>query len=225
VVERGGSQAIPRPKDWLPGKLAPWHGFDRFLGVEHVANALLDFTPSQLVRGPAVDRPDNRGRDSAVLVLLYDGPDGATTVLTKRALHMRKHAGEIAFPGGAIDAEDQDPWAAARREAYEEVALDPALPQRLGELDRFVTGASYSLVTPLVASLTEPPDLEASPDEVHSILHVSLAELLDPAVYREERWMFDGQYRSLYFFELAGETVWGATALMLHRLLTLVTDS
>lgn len=153
------------------------------------------------------------------MVALYDGAEGATTVLTRRPQHMRKHAGEVAFPGGAHDDGDESMWATAVREAHEEVALDPALPQPVGELDRFVTGASFSLVQPIVARLDEPPLLVPSPDEVEVILHVPLLELLSPGVYRQEEWFWQDEWRTMHYFDLVGDTVWGATALMLHNLL------
>ena len=116
-------------------------------------------------------------------------------------------------------------WATALREAEEEVALDPSLPQLVGELDRFVTGASFSLVQPIVARLDEPPRLVPSPDEVEVILHVPLLELLSPGVYRQEEWFWDGAWRTMHYFDLVGDTVWGATALMLHNLLEVATGS
>lgn len=154
-----------------------------------------------------------------MLVALYDGADGATTILTRRPQHMRKHAGEVSFPGGANDEDDESLWHTAVREAHEEVALDPQLPRQVGELDSFVTGASFSLVQPIVAELDEPPLLVASPDEVEVILHVPLLELLSPGVYRQEEWFWDGDWRTMHYFDLVGDTVWGATALMLHNLL------
>ena len=132
---------------------------------------------------------------------------------------MRKHAGEVSFPGGANDETDESLWHTAVREAHEEVSLDPELPKLVGELDRFVTGASFSLVQPIVARLAEPPLLVASPDEVEVILHVPLVELFHPGVYRQEEWFWDGAWRTMHFFDLVGDTVWGATALMLHNLL------
>lgn len=160
-----------------------------------------------------------------MLVAVYDGADGATTILTRRPQHMRKHAGEVSFPGGAHDPEDESMWHTAVREAHEEVALDPSLPSRVGELDTFVTGASYSLVKPIVASLDEPPMLVASPDEVDVILHVPLLELLSDGVYRQEEWLWQDEWRTMHYFDLVGDTVWGATALMLHNLLEVVTQS
>ncbi len=138
---------------------------------------------------------------------------------------MRKHAGEVAFPGGSHDETDESMWHTALREASEEVALNPMLPQLAGELDSFVTGASYSLVQPIVATLSEPPRLEASPDEVDVIITVPLRELLAPGVYRVEDWFWNDQWIPMHFFDLIGDTVWGATALMLHNLLDVLAQS
>lgn len=220
MAGRGGPQAIPRPEKWRRGRTPPWAGSTTHrLSTDVVARRVADYTPSVVVRGPAVERPSTLGRRSAVLVALYDGAEGATTILTRRPQHMRKHAGEVSFPGGAHDQTDRSLWHTATREAHEEVALDPRLPKQVGELDRFVTGASFSLVQPIVARLDEPPLLVPSPDEVDVILHVPLLELLSPEVYRQEEWFWDGQWRTMHYFDLVGDTVWGATALMLHNLL------
>ena len=132
---------------------------------------------------------------------------------------MRKHAGEIAFPGGTVDDEDSSLWATAVREAEEEIALDPELPIHVANLDRFVTGASYSLVQPIVARLDARPQLIASPDEVDRIIEVPLAQLIEPDVYRVEEWYWNEEWVPMHFFGVLGETVWGATALMIHNLL------
>ena len=157
-----------------------------------------------------------------MLIAIYETDRGPTTVLTRRPQHMRKHAGEIAFPGGGYEDGDDSLWATATREAEEEVALDPNTCRQIGMLDRFVTGASFSLVQPFIAAIEEPPTLQPSPDEVEAILHVPLAELTHPDTYWQEEWLWEGQWRPMHFFGLVGDTVWGATALMLHQLLDLL---
>ncbi len=215
---RGGPQVIPHPVDWRECEARPWVIPEPFT-LATIEQAVVAYEPSELFRGPAVERPKTPGRRSAVLVAIYDGEHGPTTILTRRPQHMRKHAGEIAFPGGAHDETDESMWHTALREAEEEVALDPKLPRQIGEIDRFVTGASFSLVQPIVAALAGRPKLTASPDEVELILHVPLTELMTPGVYRAEEWFYNGEWRLMHFFDLVGDTVWGATALMLHNLL------
>lgn len=166
------------------------------------------------------------GRTSAVLVPLFPAADGEPSVLlTRRSPRMRAHTHEVAFPGGRHDAEDADHLVTALREAREEVNLDPTSIEIVGELDHFVTGGSQSLVYPYVGVLDGPPTgLEPNPAEVEAILQVSLRELLLDEVWREEIWTRDGMRSPVTFFELHGDTVWGATGNMLRQLLTIATD-
>jgi 8-oxo-dGTP pyrophosphatase MutT (NUDIX family) len=163
-------------------------------------------------------RPTAATRESAVLVPLYEVDGDAVVVLTRRSPALRSHTWEVSFPGGRAD-DGESAWQTALREANEEIALDPAAVRPIGDLDRFVTVGSRSLVHPVVGALTEKPALEAAPAEVDQILHVPLSELLLPEVFREELWPIEGSWRPITFFELHGNTVWGATAAMLRQLL------
>lgn len=222
AASRGGPQRIPRPDTWRPGGPAPWAHLDPVeVSLDDVTAALAARGPGQLI-GPA---PAGEHRRSAVLVALYDDDGEPHVVLTRRAPHLRSHRHEVSFPGGRIDPEDEDEWAAAVREAVEEVDLDPAAPRRVGELDSFITGGSHTFVTPLVAQLPGRPDLTPSEDEVEHILHVPLRELLLPEVWREEIWVRDEFIRPITFFELHGDTVWGATGAMLRQLLAIATGT
>ncbi len=176
--------------------------------------------------------PQTRGEvppdtgESAVLVVLYDDTDGPHVVLTRRSPGMRHHAHEMSFPGGRRDLEDPDLWSTAVRESVEEVALDPTEIEPIGELDSFVTGGSGVLVRPFVAVAHRRPELVvASPAEVESIRHVGLDELLLDVVWREEVWPAMGgrPERAITFFELIGDTIWGATGSMLRQLLAVAT--
>ena len=163
-------------------------------------------------------------RPSAVLAALYDDADGlATVVLTRRSAHLRSHRGEVSFPGGGVEPGDADLVATAVREAHEEVGLDPAAVEIIGEIDHLQTVTSRSYIVPFVGALPGRPELAPSPAEVAAILHVTLAELLDPAIYHQERWGLPPLEHPISFFELDGDTVWGATATMLRNLLELVT--
>jgi 8-oxo-dGTP pyrophosphatase MutT (NUDIX family) len=164
---------------------------------------------------------------SAVLVPLCEGPDGAQLVFTRRAWHLRSHTGEVCFPGGRRDPSDPDLVATALRESHEEIGLEPTAVEVIGELDRLTTVSSPSYIVPVVGVLDGDPPLRPALDEVDAILHVSLAELADPAIYREEIWARpDASGRpvdmALYFFELENDTLWGATARMVHNLLSLL---
>jgi len=152
------------------------------------------------------------------------GTSLAHVVLTRRAQHMRSHRGEVSFPGGAQEP-GEDFWTTAVREAFEEVALDPSTPIPIGELDHLRTVTSQSFIVPLVARLPGRPELVAHPGEVEQVLHVPLAELLLPEVFHEEIWIIGGQERPIFFFDIVGDTIWGATAAMLRNLLAIVTGT
>jgi len=112
---------------------------------------------------------------------------------------------------------------AALREADEEVGLDPTSVDVFGRLTTVCTAVNPAPIVPFVGSLPGRPVLRPNPAEVERAFAVSLAELSDPEVYREEVWTFpDGAERPMHFFELDGDTVWGATARMLRELLDVV---
>lgn len=225
---RGGSQHIPRPADFRLGGPAPWAGLPehrRRPSLEQVLDAVVAAVPTS-VPSPAPAPPGSA--PSAVLVLLYEHRDEPWVVLTRRAWHLRHHAGEVSFPGGRREPGDADLWATALREAAEETGLDPGSVGRIGRLDSFVTVGSRSLVCPYVATVDACPELVANPVEVERVLHVALSELTDPEAWREEVWSLDAAFggeRTMTFFELPGDTVWGATAAVLRRLLTVATGA
>lgn len=159
-------------------------------------------------------------RASAVLAPLYGQDDEVRVVLTRRAEHLRSHRGEISFPGGALEP-GETPMAAALREAHEEVGLDPTQVEVVGELDHLATVVSRSFIVPLVGVLPRRPRLVPDPAEVDRVLEVPLDELTKEGVFREERWGVPHLDRPVWFFELIGETIWGATAAMLRQLLSL----
>ena len=163
--------------------------------------------------------PADALRVSAALVVLADGPDGAEVLLTRRAESLTTHRGEISFPGGRVDA-GETYEAAALREAHEEVALDPAMVQLGGRLDPISTIGSRSFIVPVVGSVESPPILSPAQHEVDRIIWVPLVELTRTDTFREEIWpVAEQNHRPMFFFELDDETIWGATARMLHQLL------
>jgi 8-oxo-dGTP pyrophosphatase MutT (NUDIX family) len=163
-------------------------------------------------------------RASAVLAPLYVQDGDVFVVLTRRAQHLRSHRGEVSFPGGGQDP-GEDLRTTALREAMEETDLDPSTVEIIGELDHLETVTSRSYITPYVGALPGRPTLVPSPAEVEKILHVSLRDLLVPEVFREERWGLPPLDRSIYFFEIVGDTIWGATAFMLRNFLALITGT
>jgi 8-oxo-dGTP pyrophosphatase MutT (NUDIX family) len=157
-------------------------------------------------------------RSSAVLVAITDGQHGAEVLLTRRSETLSSHRGEISFPGGRVDP-GETYEVAALREAHEEVALDSSVVEVRGRLEPISTMASRSFIVPVVGTLESHPVLTAAAAEVERIMWVPLAELTRADTFREEVWDFDGGRRPIFFFELDDETIWGATARILHQLL------
>ena len=215
-IGRGGSQKIPRPESWHLGAPAPWEGKERRAFTLEALESIISGYNSRTLSDKTKEQ-----RRSAVLIPIYcSAQDELHVILTRRSAMMKHHTHEVSFPGGNQEPEDQDLWATAIREAHEEIGLNPELPRFVGTLDSFVTVGSNSLVTPFVGILDTVPALEANPIEVEEIIDVPLAELLSPDIYREEIWQWqDGKSRPVFFFELIGDTVWGATASMLRQFL------
>lgn len=223
---RGGDQIIPRPLTATAGRPAPWADIPSELrrpSLDDVRRALAEAGPA--VRSERETLPGIDGA-AAVLAPVYEDDGELFVVLTRRTWDLRSHQGEVSFPGGRYDDTDADLWQTALRESQEEIALDPSTVERIGELDHLATVTSRSFIVPYVGALPGRPDTTANPAEVAAVLHVSVAELLDPAIFREERWTFPwGEDRPIFFFEIVGDTVWGATGAMLRQLLGMVTGT
>ena len=221
-VRRGGAQVIPRPPLWTPGRPAPWTQVGDTSGLIVPDRVRAAVPPERSgVRSPVAELGASA---SAVLVPLYVHHDQLHVVLTRRSRSLRTHKGEVSFPGGRADP-GETYLQTALREANEEVDLDPGLVEPLGELDHLTTITRRAYIVPVVGLLPERPQLHANPAEVDAVLHVPLDELMAPGVFREERWGSGETARPVYFFEIEGDTVWGATAALLRQLLARVTGT
>ncbi|HEX8216191.1 MAG TPA: CoA pyrophosphatase [Allosphingosinicella sp.] len=153
---------------------------------------------------------------AAVLVAVVDRPR-PTVILTLRPETMRKHPGQISFPGGRLDPGDEGPIDAALREAEEEIGLNPGLVEVIGTADRYRTITGFE-VTPVIGIV--PPDLELTPHpgEVAAVFEAPLDHLFDPAhqVVRTVEWR--GRERSYFEIDYEGRRIWGATAAMIVNL-------
>jgi 8-oxo-dGTP pyrophosphatase MutT (NUDIX family) len=211
---RGGQQRIPRPPSYRPGRPAPWGHIEptaRKLPLERVRARLAALPPAS---GPVPLVTGSRA--AAVLLPLFEEDGETRVILTKRPETMPSHQGEIAFPGGKFDPDiDYDLRATALREAHEEIGLEPNEVDVIARLEGIATVASRFVITPFVGVMTRRPVLHPDPREVVAVLDVPLSELMADGVYREERWDTWKADLDVHFYELTGETVWGATARIL----------
>ena len=150
-------------------------------------------------------------RDAAVLMPVVARDEGATMLLTLRTPHLAAHAGQIAFPGGKIEAGDRDPAAAAVREAEEEIGLDPGKVAMIGYLPPYLTRTGFRIV-PVVAAVDPRLSLTLNPQEVSAVFEVPLSFLMNPSNFRQGSREFLGKIR--YFYEIPFEDryIWGVTA-------------
>ena len=164
------------------------------------------------------DLPEVRAKAdllAAVLIAITDRPTPGV-ILTVRREHMRTHAGQIAFPGGRIDA-GEDAVAAALREAHEELVLDPKSVDLIGTIEPYRTVTGY-VVSPVIGVV--PPDLPLEPHEheVADWFEAPLAFLLDPTNQQRRSALFEGLTRHYYEIDWNGRRIWGATAAMIVNL-------
>jgi 8-oxo-dGTP pyrophosphatase MutT (NUDIX family) len=158
---------------------------------------------------------------AAVLVPLVPRDNGLAMLLTQRTAHLSQHAGQVAFPGGRIDATDKSPVAAALRETEEETGIDRRYVEPLGYLDTYLTGTRYRIV-PVVALLRPGFTVTPHQDEVADVFEVPLSFLMNPAHHQRHSREWQGKERFFYAMPYQERYIWGATAGMIRNLFTLV---
>jgi 8-oxo-dGTP pyrophosphatase MutT (NUDIX family) len=169
-----------------------------------------------VLEGEVLDGVGGDLTPAAVLVAVVDHPS-PTIILTERPKTMRKHPGQISFPGGRIDPEDDGPVAAALREAEEEIALPRESVDVIGIADRYRTVTGFE-VTPVVGVVPPGLPLEPQPREVAAMFEAPLHFLLDPRQQVVRTAVWQGRERSYYEIEWEGRRIWGATAAMIVNL-------
>ena len=169
-----------------------------------------------LLEGDVLEGAEGDLMPAAVLVAVVDRPSPGV-ILTERPKTMRKHPGQISFPGGRIDPGDDGPVAAALREAEEEIALPRSAVQLVGMADVYRTITGFQ-VTPVVGVVPPNLPLRPQPGEVAAMFEAPLDYLLDPRhqVVRTVEWQ--GRERCYYEIEWEGRRIWGATAAMIVNL-------
>jgi 8-oxo-dGTP pyrophosphatase MutT (NUDIX family) len=179
------------------------------------APSLQEVLRSALDPAPAL-APAPGDRLAAVLAPLVESPE-RSMIFTVRSDALSRHPGEVSFPGGLVD-EGESPADAARREAFEEIGLDPALPRLVGTLPLVHTYVSAILVVPFVGLLSLPPDLFAAEAEIKEIIRVPLARLATDEEPMELP-RADGGVWQGWAYPVEEHTIWGATGIILHSFL------
>ena len=162
---------------------------------------------------------------AAVLIPLVERDDGLSLMLTRRADHLRNHAGQISFPGGRVEPEDEGPVATALRETEEEIGLARGHIEVIGQLPVYATVTAFQ-VTPVVGIVEPGFTLQLDESEVAEAFEVPLAFLMNPAHHQHHRFEFGGAERRFLSMPWQGPEreyfIWGATAAMLRNLYRLL---
>jgi 8-oxo-dGTP pyrophosphatase MutT (NUDIX family) len=180
---------------------------------EFIRSRLLPLEAYRPQEAPA--SPDHA--PAAVLVPLIERSEGLSVLLTLRTQHLRRHAGQIAFPGGRADP-GETPWRTALREAWEEVGLDPVLVEVAGLSEPFWTRTGY-VITPVVGFVSPNLTVTPNPDEVAEVFEVPFDFLMDAANHQSMLREFpDGVARQVWAMPYRGRHIWGVTAMLLRAL-------
>jgi 8-oxo-dGTP pyrophosphatase MutT (NUDIX family) len=159
-------------------------------------------------------------KPAAVLMPIQERDDGDYLILTRRAEHLSRHSGQIAFPGGRVDSGDAGHMEAALRESQEEIGLDPAHVKVLGRMDQVMAAYNY-VVTPFVGLIPPAYDFRPDPAETAEVFAVPIGALLEPQnVSLADHGWSNGA--TVYHFQYRQWDIWGATANMIVQFLDLV---
>ena len=184
-------------------------------------NAHARMTPNPRGGGVFPDAPQPDTRQGGVLALLYPHHGRLFVPLILRPTYSGVHSGQVSFPGGGREEEDDDLVVTALREAHEEVGIAPQQVTVLGQLTPLYVVASNYLVQPTVGWMAKRPRFHPDPYEVADLIETPLLDLLDENNRRTEMWQLRGHAVQVPFFAIQGQTIWGATAMMLSEFLSL----
>jgi 8-oxo-dGTP pyrophosphatase MutT (NUDIX family) len=166
-------------------------------------------------------------RPAAVLVGIVAHPEAPTVILTQRTLHLRQHSGQVAFPGGRCEPDDEGPVQTALRETHEEVGLEPDRVEIIGRLPDYLTGTGFR-VSPVVGLIAPGFVARPDPNEVAAVFEVPLGFLMNPRNHQQRAIELPGGSRSFWAIPYRAEEsaaeyfIWGATAAMIRNLYRLL---
>jgi len=166
--------------------------------------------------------PGNDARVAAVLILLYPHNGSVFTVLMQRHDYKGVHGGQISLPGGKMEPQDKDIIQTALREAYEETGVDPEKVNVIGTLTPLYIPVSNMIVTPVVGWAEEKPVFTHQQEEVVFLFDTDIKKLLEPDIVKTKQMEIRGEMMGVRYFDYEGHVIWGATAMILHELLTII---
>ena len=166
--------------------------------------------------------PGADARQAGVLILLYPDKGSIYTVFMQRPDYNGVHGGQISFPGGKKEPEDENVIQTALRESHEETGINPAEVSVLGPLSPLFIPVSNMLVTPVVAWADEIPSFSHKPEEVVFLIYADIMKFLEPATIKTKPFMIRGEMLNVKYFDYDGNTIWGATAMILYELLVII---
>ena len=174
--------------------------------------------PSETIYGDQGTRPGaDKLHAASVLVPIVAHPAEPTVLFTQRTAHLKKHSGQVSFPGGRAEDTDASPEHTALRETWEEIGLAPGRIELLGRLSDYHTRTGFR-VTPVVGIVLPPFVLRPDDNEVAEVFEVPLRFLLDERNLQRHSREFEGEQRHFFAIAYEGRYIWGATAGMLVNL-------
>ena len=165
--------------------------------------------------------PGNDARIAAVLILLYPENESIHTVFMQRPEYDGVHGGQISFPGGKKEPEDEDVIATAFRETNEETGVDPTKINLIGTTTPLYIPVSKMIVTPVIGWIEKKPVFIYQPEEVEFLIEADMKKLLDPSIVKTKPFKIRGELIDVKYYDYDGNTIWGATAMILNELLVL----
>ena len=183
----------------------------------------------QMLKQALAQRSKQRINDAglvsaAVLIPIYYKDGEYHILFTKRTETVKDHKGQISFPGGAYEEQDETLVNTALRECAEEIGLEAEGIELLGELDDMATRSTDYIISPFVATIPWPCSFKVDPIEVDEIIEVPLSALLDKDCVRHETEVVDGEVVDKYEYHYGGKIIWGATARILNQFLGIVSQ-
>jgi 8-oxo-dGTP pyrophosphatase MutT (NUDIX family) len=166
--------------------------------------------------------PGPDARAAAVLILLFPVNGSVHTVFMQRHNYDGVHGGQISFPGGKKEDSDKDLIQTALREAEEETGVDQKKISVLGTLTPLFIQVSNMIVTPFVGWANKKPVFNHQPDEVVFLINAELKKFMDPSIIKTKPFEIRGETIDIKYFDYEGHVIWGATAMILHELLTIL---